>query len=418
MSGSQYDSTANFALKKPWVEADDDLWGEHWNQNADAIDALLRTVQVAVSISDAPPANPVKGQLWFDSSNPQLYVWYDDGNSVQWVIAVAYAGGLTSDAPSDGTVYGRQNGAWHGVPWNAGTVGAIGANLALTGGTLDVASSVTLAGIVNAGSVVTSNINALSAAPGSGLSGGNIILTTGARDGTTGFDGGITFANGGTTGGNTTSLTHFQVGSFAASRFITTTGPAGTNRTMRFATSIDAFTSNLRWQLMANGTAEGGSNAGSDLDFYNYSDAGAALTNPLIRITRATGVTAISAPVSAPFHATGVTNNVGMTGTTQATAKLLTQGLNIITGGLSLSNNGVVLPPIGAATVVGAVPVGTKVDIFNTVTFTAHVYANGTQAIDAAPAATGVSLSAGARCSYFANSGSTWVSALMGGVSA
>ena len=28
------------------------------------------------------------------------------------MIATAYAGGLTTDAPSDGQMYGRQNGAW------------------------------------------------------------------------------------------------------------------------------------------------------------------------------------------------------------------------------------------------------------------------------------------------------------------
>jgi hypothetical protein len=67
--------------------------------------------------------------LWFDTSNPQLYIWYVDPTSSQWVIATAYAGGLTSDAPSDGQVYGRQNGAWQNfapdgpyLPLSGGTV--------------------------------------------------------------------------------------------------------------------------------------------------------------------------------------------------------------------------------------------------------------------------------------------------------
>ena len=82
---------------------------------------------------DTPPANPVAGQLWFDTSNPQLYLWYVDPTSSQWVIATAYAGGLTSDAPSDGQVYGRQNGAWTvatGLPANGSLLPTSNAGLA------------------------------------------------------------------------------------------------------------------------------------------------------------------------------------------------------------------------------------------------------------------------------------------------
>jgi hypothetical protein len=43
MSG--FSTTPNFALKKPVTGADDDMWGTHWNQNADALDTLIKTVQ-------------------------------------------------------------------------------------------------------------------------------------------------------------------------------------------------------------------------------------------------------------------------------------------------------------------------------------------------------------------------------------
>ena len=65
-----------------------------------------------IQVQDTPPTYPQPGQLWFDSSNPQLYVWFVDPTSAQWVIATAYAGGLTTDAPSDGHTYGRLNGTW------------------------------------------------------------------------------------------------------------------------------------------------------------------------------------------------------------------------------------------------------------------------------------------------------------------
>lgn len=43
MSGTEYDVTANYGLKKPHPDADDDQWGLHLNQNADLIDNLIKT---------------------------------------------------------------------------------------------------------------------------------------------------------------------------------------------------------------------------------------------------------------------------------------------------------------------------------------------------------------------------------------
>ncbi|HXB11574.1 MAG TPA: tail fiber domain-containing protein, partial [Bacteroidia bacterium] len=48
----------------------------------DGIDGTL------VTADDIPPANPISGQLWYDSVGAQLYVWYEDATSSQWVIAV------------------------------------------------------------------------------------------------------------------------------------------------------------------------------------------------------------------------------------------------------------------------------------------------------------------------------------------
>jgi phage-related tail fiber protein len=52
----------------------------------------------ALTISPTPPASPTVGQLWWDSTGGQLYLWYDDGTSQQWIVAVnqslAVAGGV------------------------------------------------------------------------------------------------------------------------------------------------------------------------------------------------------------------------------------------------------------------------------------------------------------------------------------
>jgi hypothetical protein len=42
---------------------------------------------VSVTVGATPPASPAVGALWWDTNGGQLYVWYNDGNSSQWVAA-------------------------------------------------------------------------------------------------------------------------------------------------------------------------------------------------------------------------------------------------------------------------------------------------------------------------------------------
>jgi hypothetical protein len=51
-------------------------------------------VMAAAFASDTPPANPADNQQWWRSTNGQLYFYYNDGNSKQWVQA---AGGVAGD---------------------------------------------------------------------------------------------------------------------------------------------------------------------------------------------------------------------------------------------------------------------------------------------------------------------------------
>ena len=41
----------------------------------------------SISSGDTPPSNPVANQLWFHTTMGQLFVYYDDGNTTQWVPA-------------------------------------------------------------------------------------------------------------------------------------------------------------------------------------------------------------------------------------------------------------------------------------------------------------------------------------------
>jgi hypothetical protein len=67
-----------------------------------------------VSVGDTPPVDPVQFPLWWDSTNLQLFVWYEDADSSQWVVANSTPGGSSGieDAPIDGKQYGRKDATW------------------------------------------------------------------------------------------------------------------------------------------------------------------------------------------------------------------------------------------------------------------------------------------------------------------
>ena len=99
-------TTTNYGWVKPTVGSSVDLWGGYINADLDSIDGVVHAIDMrpfGVTVSDTPPANPLVGQEWFDGVSGQLYVWYDDGNSSQWVIAVNAAASLL---PATTTVLG------------------------------------------------------------------------------------------------------------------------------------------------------------------------------------------------------------------------------------------------------------------------------------------------------------------------
>ncbi len=93
-------TTPVLKLVKPAIhgEETDNVWGYDLNANFDKLDTwvgplpdritALETGGAAtavVSIGDTPPASPVAGQLFWESDTGGLYVFYNDGNSQQWV---------------------------------------------------------------------------------------------------------------------------------------------------------------------------------------------------------------------------------------------------------------------------------------------------------------------------------------------
>jgi hypothetical protein len=73
--------TPRFGFVKPEVGASDDTWGNKLNANFDIIDQYISGAMT----SDAPPADPKEGQIWWDSNSGILYYYYKDVDSSQWV---------------------------------------------------------------------------------------------------------------------------------------------------------------------------------------------------------------------------------------------------------------------------------------------------------------------------------------------
>jgi hypothetical protein len=100
-------------------EADNTLYYGAGNNagQATSILAIGGVGSSQITIADTAPANPRSGNLWWDSVNALLYLWYDDGNSQQWV-NVNNTGGIVGipDAPSDARWYARRNVGWTPVP--------------------------------------------------------------------------------------------------------------------------------------------------------------------------------------------------------------------------------------------------------------------------------------------------------------
>ena len=81
------------------------------------------------TISDNAPSNPTAGDMWFDSSNAVLYIYYNDGDTSQW-IGVSQLGGGTLDAGGGVTTYATLSARNAATP-TAGDLAFVTANKAL-----------------------------------------------------------------------------------------------------------------------------------------------------------------------------------------------------------------------------------------------------------------------------------------------
>jgi hypothetical protein len=62
-----------------------------WNASATAIEDAIATIPeggASVTVSETAPVSPAEGDLWLNSTEAKMYVYYDDDTSEQWVAAV------------------------------------------------------------------------------------------------------------------------------------------------------------------------------------------------------------------------------------------------------------------------------------------------------------------------------------------
>ena len=123
--------------------------GSMATQNANAVNITGGTITgipglggsgASITISDTAPGSPTAGSLWFDSAGGNLYVWYNDGTSSQWVPTTNPSGYL---ATTGGTVTGllAVSGAGSGLTLNPATPGHI--DNTIIGATTPAAATVT-----------------------------------------------------------------------------------------------------------------------------------------------------------------------------------------------------------------------------------------------------------------------------------
>ena len=57
----------------------------------------------SVTVSDAAPSSPADGDMWFNSTDTKLYIYYNDGSSSQWVQALPSGGSGSGSSASSNT---------------------------------------------------------------------------------------------------------------------------------------------------------------------------------------------------------------------------------------------------------------------------------------------------------------------------
>jgi hypothetical protein len=102
-------------------------------------------------IGDTAPSTPQAGDLWWKSDEGQMYVYYNDGTDLFWVVANAFSGGNAYLPVAGGTVNGNTTIAALLTANSVAVVGnsTIGGNETVTGKLTALGNSASLGALVN-----------------------------------------------------------------------------------------------------------------------------------------------------------------------------------------------------------------------------------------------------------------------------
>jgi hypothetical protein len=127
------------ALNFPATPDDGDIYeGYVWNDTVGAWQST-QTGGGSIDASPTPPVSPNPGDLWWDTDDGKLYIYYDDGTSEQWVDAAGPSVAVQGTAPTgyqgqlwldstDGSMYvyytdpGGVNSQWIGAVSRSGGI--------------------------------------------------------------------------------------------------------------------------------------------------------------------------------------------------------------------------------------------------------------------------------------------------------
>lgn len=74
----------------------------YYKNSSNDIDFFSTGGSSTIATDDTPPTSPSAGTLWWDSASGDLFVYYDDGSSQQWVSAVSISDGADGADGEDG----------------------------------------------------------------------------------------------------------------------------------------------------------------------------------------------------------------------------------------------------------------------------------------------------------------------------
>lgn len=242
----------------------------------------------SVLVSDTPPGGSNPGDLWFDSVGGQLFVYYNDGNTSQWVVA------------------SNQNVGGLFLPLTGGALsGALTINNAVAGtASLQVNAP-------NGPANITLNSSQGQFRNIVGQTSGSLRWTMALGDNSaeSGSNAGSNFTLTSLSDDLSTISTPFSISRAATYVYLNGKGaapivetPSGGHATLRMnkapgatLNNISSFTNGKsRWDLTLGDTnAESGSDVGSNFVITRYNDAGMSIDSPLL-INRANGTVSVN----------------------------------------------------------------------------------------------------------------------------